>query len=286
MLRGGPSGPSGPGAGETLAGWRLLRALGRGAHSTVFLAEPTAGGARIALKLTLLPADDSVARQSFLRQAEAVRGLSHPDIVTLLGAGLEGSIGWLAMEPVPGCELGRYARPSRLLPEALTLGIGERVARALAHAHREGFVHRDLKPANVLVHLPADVVKLADLGLARPASAESTRTGVMAGTPAYMAPEQLAGAAPDARSDLYALGVTLFQLLTGRLPHEAPTLGELLRRVSNEPAPDLHTVRPELPLSLAALLQRLLQRQRQDRESDAAAVADTLRAIRRELPGS
>jgi serine/threonine-protein kinase len=280
-----PSGPPvAPVAGQTLAGWRLLRALGRGAHGTVFLAEPTAGGPRVALKLTLLPADDPAAQQSFLRQAEAVRRLSHPDIVALLGVGLEGGIGWLAMEPVPGCELGRYARPSRLLPEALTLGIAERVARALAHAHREGYVHRDLKPANVLVHLPADVVKLADLGLARPASAESTRTGVMAGTPAYMAPEQLAGALPDARSDLYALGVTLFHLLTGRLPHEAPTLGELLRRVSSEPAPDLRSVRPELPRPLAALLARLLERQRQQRASDAEAVADALRAVRRELP--
>jgi serine/threonine protein kinase len=276
--------PGAPGAGQTFAGWRLLSPLGSGAHGTVFLAEPLAGGARVALKLTLLPADDPVGREAFLRQAEAVHRLSHPDIVALLGAGVEGATGWLAMEPVPGCELGRYTRPSRLLPEALALAIVERVARALAHAHREGFVHRDLKPANVLVHLPTDVVKLADLGLARPANAESTRTGVMAGTPTYMAPEQLAGALPDARSDVYALGVTLFQMLTGRLPHEAPTLGELLRRVSNEPAPDLRTLRPDLPPSLAALLARLLQRRRQDRESDAGAVADELRTIRRQTP--
>jgi serine/threonine-protein kinase len=274
-----------PGAGQTFAGWRLRRLLGRGAISTVFLADPVDGGAPVALKLSLLPADDEPARQAFLRQAQAVMRLTHPDIVRLLGAGLEGSTGWLAMEPVPGCELGRYAHRARLLPEALVLGVGERIARALAHAHREGFVHRDLKPANVLVHLPGDVVKLADLGLARQATAESTRTGVMAGTPSYMAPEQLAGVAPDARSDLYALGVTLFQLLTGRLPHEAPTLGELLRRVSSEPAPDLRTLRPELPPSLAALLARLLARERQAREADAEALADALRAIRRELPG-
>jgi serine/threonine-protein kinase len=272
-----------PGAGQRIAGWRLLRPLGHGAHGAVFLAERTTDGGLVALKLTTLPIDDEAARGAFLRQADSVQRLSHPDIVALFGAGLEGEFGWLAMEPVPGCDLGRYTRPARLLPEAVVLAIAERIARALAHAHRQGFVHRDLKPANVLVHLPADIVKLADLGLARPATAESTRTGVMAGTPAYMAPEQLAGSLPDARSDLYALGVTLFQLLTGRLPHDAPTLGELLRRAASEPAPDLRTLRPELPASLAALLASLLERQHRARAADAEAVADRLHAIRPEL---
>lgn len=276
-----------PGAGQTVAGWHLLRLLGRGATSTVFLAAPRAGGPPVALKLTTLPADDDVMHGAFLRQAARVRRLSHPDIVALHGAGIEGSLGWLAMEPVPGHDLGRYTQHARLLPEALVLRIGERIARALAHAHRQGYVHRDLKPANVLVHLPRDVVKLADLGLARPTTAESTRTGVIAGSPVYMAPEQLGGLAPDARSDLYALGVTLFELLTGRLPHDAPTLGELLRQVVGEPAPDLRALRPELPAALAqplaALLARLLERERSGRPGDAEAVAAELLALRQGL---
>jgi serine/threonine-protein kinase len=186
---------------------------------------------------------------------------------------------------VPGHDLGRYAQHPRLLPEVLVVHVGERIARALAHAHRQGYVHRDLKPANVLVHLPHDVVKLADLGLARPTTVESTRTGVIAGSPAYMAPEQLAGVLPDARSDLYALGVTLFELFTGRLPHSAPTLGELLQRVVGEPAPDLRALRPDLPPALAkplaALLAGLLERERARRLGDAAAAAEALLAIRR-----
>lgn len=276
-----------PGAGQTFAGWHLLRLLGRGATSTVFLAAPHSGGPPVALKLTSLPANDDAVREAFLRQAARARRLSHPDIVALHAAGIEGSLGWLAMEPVPGHDLGRYTQHARLLPEALVLHVGERIARALAHAHRQGYVHRDLKPANVLVHLPRDVVKLADLGLARPTTAESTRTGVIAGTPAYMSPEQLAGLAPNARSDLYALGVTLFELLTGRLPHSAPNLGELLRRVVAEPAPDLRAFRPDLPATLArplaALIAHLLDREQAQRLGDAEAVAGALLAIRHGL---
>ena len=106
-------------------------------------------------------------------------------------------------------------------------------------------MHRDIKPSNVLVDLAADIVKLTDFGIARMPDATRTRTDVMLGTPVYMAPEQLAGSVPTPASDLYALGVTLFQLLAGRLPHEADTLGELLRRVASEPAPDLRTLRPD-----------------------------------------
>ena len=276
-------------ASSTVAGWRLGRALGRGASSAVYLAERGDGSTPVALKLVALTQGDAEAAAAFLRQAQAARRLVHPDIVQLLDCGVEGATGWLAMEPVPGTDLTRYARPSRLLPEAVVLRLCERMARALAHAHGAGFVHRDLKPANVLVHLPGDVVKLADLGLVRPVTAESTRTGVMAGTPAYMAPEQLAGLAADARSDLYAFGVTLFELLTGRLPHDAPTLGELLRRVTNETAPDLRALRPELPAELAALLSGLLERRPERRPPDALGVAEALhqvRAAQSERPGA
>jgi serine/threonine-protein kinase len=278
--------PRAPDAVDAVAGWRLLRPLGRGAHGAVYLAVAADGGAAVALKLIPLPPADAHARRAFLEQAQVAASLSHPDIVALRAAGIEGDTGWLAMEPAPGADLGRYAQPARLLPEALVLHIGERIAGALAHAHRQGVVHRDLKPANVMVHLPSDTVKLTDLGLARPAAAEATRTGVVPGTPAYMAPEQLAGILPDARADLYALGVTLFQLLTGRLPHEAPTMGELLRRVAQDAAPDLRDLKPDAPASLALLLAGLLARERAARPAEGDAVAAALRGIRLALPGA
>jgi serine/threonine-protein kinase len=247
-----------PRSGRCVAGWRLQRQIGQGTQSTVFLAEPVAGGPAVVLKLVNLAGADERARQAFLAGADTARRLVHPGIVAVLGAGVEDALGWLAMEAVRGTSLCRYTHPARLLPEPLVLHVAEVVAGALEHAHRQGVVHRDVKPANILAHWLSDTIKLADFGLARAADADQTATGVVPGSPAFMAPEQLAGSVPTPASDFYALGVTLFQLLTGRLPHEAETLGELLRRVSSQPAPDLRTWRPDLPAPLAGLVADLL----------------------------
>jgi serine/threonine-protein kinase len=265
-----------PQAGMCVAGWRLGRQIGQGAQSTVFLAEPVAGGPAVALKLVSLAGADERARQAFLAGANTARRLAHPGIVAVLGAGLEASLGWLAMEPVPGTSLSRYTHPARLLPEPLVLRVAETVAGALDHAHRQGVVHRDVKPANILVHCPSGSVKLADFGLARTADADQTATGVVSGSPGFMAPEQLAGGVPTPASDFYALGVTLFQLLTGRLPHEAETLGELLQRVASQPAPDLRTLRPELPVPLARLVSRLLDSDPARRPASGPALGSEL----------
>jgi serine/threonine-protein kinase len=255
--------------------------LGLGSHGQVFLAQAADGASPIALKLVPLAGPDmAAAAQAFLAAAQTAQRLQHPAIVAVLGAGVEGVWGWLAMEAVPGSDLGRYTHAARLLPEPLVLLAAERVAEALGHAHRQGVVHRDLKPANVLVHWPAEVVKLADFGLARAADAVQTGTGLVPGTPVYMAPEQLAGAVPTPQSDFYGLGVMLFQLLTGRLPHEADSMGELLRRVAQEPAPDLLSLRPGLPAALAALLARLLAKRAAQRPAEGEALAAELRAIR------
>lgn len=265
--------------GSRVAGYRLGRLLGSGHHGAVYLAEDLATGQAVALKLVPLQAGDSAASQQFLRQATTAQGLKHPGIVAVHAAGVHGATGWLAMEPVPGTDLQRYAAPARLLPEPVVLRVGARLAEALAHAHALGVVHRDIKPANVLVHWPGDIVKLADFGLARTADAQATRTGLLLGSPGYMAPEQLAGAVPDARTDLYALGVTLFQLLAGRLPFEGDTLGELLRQVASSSAPDLRLMHPRLPAPVARLVARLLSRQADRRAETAATLAQELHAV-------
>ena len=275
-----------PTAPRVVAGWQLLRLLGEGSHGSVHLAQRPGRPGVVALKLVPLAPHDDAARGAFRRSAAVAHALVHPGIVRLLDAGIAGPLGWLAMEAAPGVELERYTRPARRLPEPLALRAALRVAQALAYAHGRGVVHRDLKPANVLVHWPGDSLKLVDLGLARAADAAQTATGIVPGTPAYMAPELLAGGLPGPPGDLYALGAMLFQLLAGRLPFEAPTMGELLRRAATEPAPDLARLCPALPPALCALVARLLAKAPADRPPDAQAVVEALQAIAAAWPAA
>lgn len=252
--------------------------LGRGAVSQVFEGVDMRSGEPVAIKFIALPPDaDEATRRDWLarlhREAELSACLRHPDIVAVHDAGLDGHQGWLVMERINGVDLLRYTRRERLLPEALVLRIAARVAGALAHAHARGVVHRDLKPANVLVDLAAGRVKLADFGVAGTDASELTRTGLTLGTPLYMAPELLSGAAATPASDAYALGVMVYELLSGRRPHEAENLGQLLRAVAEQPARPLTDWRPDLPAPVAALVHRLLAPTPDDRPADLVAWA-------------
>jgi eukaryotic-like serine/threonine-protein kinase len=280
-----------PAASQRFGPYRVLRTLGQGSMGVVYLAAEEGSGAAVALKvIDLAAAGGSVApseaRARFLAEAEPMRRLQHPDIVALHAAGEEAGHGWLAMELISGTSLERYTRPARLLPEAVVLGVGARIARALHHAHGAGVVHRDVKPSNVMVDWARGQLKLADFGLARLADAERTRTGLVLGSPAYMAPEQLAGGPATPAGDLYALGVVLFQLLAGRLPHDEASLGELLRQVASVPAPDLRRIRPTLPAAVAAAVAALLAKRPADRPADAAVAAAQLLALRDALQPS
>lgn len=264
--------------------YRLGAVLGEGAGSQVREAIDLRTGTTVAVKLLQLPPDmPQRQRQEWQlrlqREAALARRLAHPDIMAVHEAGLSGQQAWLVMERVRGVDLSRYTQPPRLLPENLVLRIGARVAAALAHAHAQGVVHRDLKPANVMVHLAAGQLKLADFGVAHDADAQLTRTGMALGTPAYMAPEQLAGAAASPASDAYALGVMLFELLTGQRPHQADTLGALLKATVSQPPAALAVLRPDLPAPAAAAVMQLLARNPADRPADLAAWAADLAAL-------
>lgn len=266
-----------------LAGYRLLRVLGRGGLAEVYEALDR-DGRRVALKVLRLPEDDQgLAAQTLLREARLGEQLVHPGIVRVLASGSVGEHLYLALEYVPGHDLRRHTAPGTLLPLARVLAIGEQLAQALAAAHALGVVHRDIKPANVLVDETHGAVKLADFGLARLGEAFRSRTGLIQGTPAYMAPEQLAEGAVGPHSDLYALGVLLFELLSGRLPFEAHTLGALLQQVGRAPPPALSTLRPQLPAALVALVAELLEPQGVRRPASAHAVAARLQGLQREL---
>jgi serine/threonine-protein kinase len=268
---------------ERIGRYRLLRAAGGGSSGVVYRAVAEPGGQPVALKLMrALPTDPS-ARRRFDAETRILRTLSHPDIVQVFDAGHWRGRPWIAMQWLPGHDLTRYAAASRLLPEVLVAEIGFRLASALAHAHEHGVLHRDLKPGNVRVHLPHGHIKLADFGAARLHDTSVTPTGVVLGSPAYMAPEVLAGSAPDARSDLYALGVVLYELLAGRRPYAGETMGDWLRQVGAGPPPPLQALRPQLPGPLARCVMRLLEHAPRSRPAQARALATELRALRRAL---
>ncbi len=269
----------------------LLRLLGRGAHARVYAAHDRSFNRLVALKIFALRSRAETglagaeARSRFETEARTAQRLRHPDIVQVLEAGDYEGQAWLAMELVAGSSLARYTDRARLLPEPAVLRTGQRIALALAHAHAQRVVHRDLKPANVLVDWPSDTLKIVDFGLARSDDAAATRTGLMLGTPQYMAPELLAGGRPSEGSDFYALGVVLFELLSGRLPFETSNMGELLRRAAHEPAPDLRSIQPRTPDALAELLAGLLATRPAQRLADGAQIAGRLRSLRLAWPG-
>ena len=241
-------------------------------------------GTTVAVKLLeLAPGMSLSQRRDWItrlqREADLARRLAHPDIVAVHEAGLAGNLAWLAMERVNGVDLGRYTQPQRLLPEALVLRVGARVGAALAHAHANGIVHRDLKPANVLINLETGQVKLADFGVAHLDDVSLTATGMTLGTPAYMAPEQLAGALATAAGDAYALGVMMFELLSGRRPHKAATLGELLRATVSEAPASLARLRPDLPAPVVAAVEQLLARDPAGRPADMEDWAARMAAL-------
>ncbi|MCE4555526.1 serine/threonine-protein kinase [Roseateles cellulosilyticus] len=267
-----------------LRDFELGAEIGRGAMAIVYKATQRSTGRQVAIKRLALSrefsADDLVdVRDRFMREARAARQLEHPDILQVVDAGQDGRDAWIALEYVLGRDLSLFTKPGQLLPVREVVLLGIRLARALDYAHSQGVVHRDIKPANVMLDRVNGSLKLMDFGIARVGDGSRTRTGLVLGTPSFMSPEQLAGLAVDGRSDLYSLGVLLYQLLTGTLPHQGDSMARLMQQIATEPAPDIRTHRRGLPESLALVLALALEKRPELRYPTGEQMARDLEAV-------
>ena len=267
---------------KRLGCYQVGQLLGKGAMSVVYLGRDTRSGEAVALKTLALTQEFDVdelaeVRQRFFREAETAGRLSHPNIVSVYDAGEEHGLAYIAMEFLRGRDLTPYTKPDALLPPPLVLSIMARVGEALGYAHAQGVVHRDIKPANIMYERGSDTLKVTDFGIARITDSSRTRTGMVLGTPSYMSPEQLSGQKVEGRSDLFSLGVTLYQMLSGGLPFRGASLAQLMFRIANEPHPDIRTVRNGLPACVAAIINRALAKNPDQRYQSGEQMARAIR---------
>ena len=267
--------------GQAFAHYRIEREIGRGAMAAVFRASDDRDARVVALKILSLGEDwpeDRLeeAKLRLLREADATSRLQHPDIVSTYEAGEFAGKVYLAMELVEGVSLSTHTYEGRLLPPRMATEMCARVADALHFAHQRGIVHRDIKPANIVFDQESRRIRIMDFGVARFADSHATRTGIVLGSPSYMAPEQLDGRSVTGSSDQFSLGVSLFQLLTGMLPFRSDSMPGLMKAIAVQPHPPLQTVRPDLPRSLAGSLDRALQKDPGQRFGSAAEMAQAL----------
>jgi eukaryotic-like serine/threonine-protein kinase len=266
--------------GRVVSGYRVLEPLGSGGMGTVYRALDEMLERTVALKV-LRP---ELARQEhllarFRQEARTLARLLHPNITTLYALAQDGDEMIMVMEYVEGQTLEALVGPGRPLPPAEAVALLAQALDGIAHAHRHGVVHRDLKPAN-LMRTPEGVVKVMDFGIARLATEGQrlTQTRHTVGTLAYMAPEQIRSQAVDARTDVYATGALLFEVLTGRLPYDAPSDFELMRAHLDAPVPRPSDLAPSVPSPLDDVVMRALAKAPEDRYPSAEALRDALLA--------
>lgn len=261
-----------------LPDYEVSRIVGSGAMGVVFEANHKPLQRRVALKI--LPpglASREATIQRFLREAEIVAKIHHEHIVPIYDVGSRAGLHYIAMRFVPGVSLDRAVSAAPLSPKEVA-EIGVSISRALAFAHKHGIVHRDVKPANIMRE-PDGRVSLTDFGLARvDGTGTMTESGALVGTPNYMSPEQIQGSrdAVDGRSDLYSLGVSLYELLTGRPPFQETTTAGTLRAILDKPSPRIRKFRPDCPPALAVILDKSMRKDRGARYANASAFAEDL----------
>jgi serine/threonine protein kinase len=269
-----------------LGPYRILKVLGEGGMGVVYHAEDPQLGRAIALKVMKPSAAAAdAARKRFLREARATAALEHDYIVTIYQVGQDRGIPFLTMQLLQGETLDERLRAKRRLPLAEALRIGRQVAEGLTAAHDRGLMHRDIKPSNIWLEAGRNRVKILDFGLARQAGAddaELTHTGVILGTPAYMAPEQACGDTIDFRCDLFSLGCVIYRMCAGGPPFKGSNSLAILRALAVDTPKPLDEINPEVPPALSELVRRMLGKTPDERPPSARYVAEVLAALERE----
>ena len=272
---------------ERIGKYYVVHEVGRGSTGTVYLSHDPFYGRDVAIKLYhSTGADDAEsrnARRMFMGEAHMIGKLQHPNIVPIYDAGEEDGRRYVVTEHIHGARtLSAYCRPGSLLPIDQVVQIVYKCAKALHYAHSRGVVHRDIKPSNILLTQDGDV-RIVDFGIALVSDSEISRLEGVAGSPAYMSPEQVQGHELDARSDLYSLGAVMYEMLCGQRPFRAGGLGKLLRQVVQSAPEPLREVRAEIPEELEAIVSRALRKDPNDRFRNGTEFAAELTRVHQKL---
>ena len=278
--KGSLDGKNGP--PQRLGRYVIERKIGRGAMGAVYLAKDPRINRQVALKVIPIEKefeDEELeeARLRFFREAESAGRLTHPNIITVFDAGEDKHLAYIAMEYLEGDALTKYTDPKRLLAPGKALELCARTAEALDYAHNQGVIHRDIKPANILYNVRDDTLKISDFGVARLTDNNRTKTGIVLGTPMYMSPEQLNAEDLAGHSDLFSLGVTLYELLVGEVPFKATNIAVLMTRITTDDPAPLSNRRPGIPPSVDSVLAKALAKKPQDRFVNGGEMSIALR---------
>ena len=267
---------------KRLGRYVIERRIGRGAMGAVYLAKDPRINRAVAVKAIPIEKefeDEGLkeARIRFFREAESAGRLTHPNIITVFDAGEDKGLAYIAMEYVPGIPLRDFTDPKRLLAPKRALELAASTAEALDYAHNQGVIHRDIKPANLLYNPKEGALKISDFGVARMTDNNRTKTGIVLGTPMYMSPEQLGAENLTGHSDLFSLGVTLYELLIGEVPFKAGNIAALMTKITTEDPAPIAGKRAGLAPSIDAVMAKALAKRPEDRFSCGAEMAIALR---------
>ena len=269
-----------------LGRYEIERELGKGAMGAVYLGRDPKISRTVAIKTMALSQefeDDELeeVKERFFREAETAGRLTHPNIVTIYDAGDEHDLAYIAMEFLKGDDLSKYVKKDSLLPLKQVLSLIQRSADGLDYAHQYNVVHRDIKPANIMWDPDSDTIKITDFGIARITDSSKTKTGMVLGTPSYMSPEQLAGKKVTGQSDIFSLGVMLFQMVTGKLPFTGDSMASLMYKIANEAHPAPESINPDVPRCVTVIINRAMAKDVEKRyQRGSEMVADIHKCLK------